>query len=216
MYKKLLLVFVSIITINAAKAQTEKGNQSLGLSFGFSTTDFKTRDFNYSTNDYDPEVKGKRNNYTIAPSYSYFIADKLDIGLAVGYSYSSQKYDTNIYSSQNQSGKSFFSSINLRKYFLYDNKIGIRTGPYLSYQRNNQSYTYNNNNQPNYNTNSNVYTGGVGLDFVYYPLKKLGLAAAMGNLNYSHQNTNGSTDGTYNSFNLSFANSLIFSVNYIW
>ncbi|MFA6087283.1 autotransporter outer membrane beta-barrel domain-containing protein [Mucilaginibacter sp.] len=216
MYKKLLLVFVSIITINAAKAQTEKGNQSVGLSFGLSTTDLKTRSINYSTNDYDPEVKGKQNNYTISPNYSYFIADKLDIGLAVGYSYSSQKYDTNMYSPQNQSGKSFFSSIRLRKYFLYDNKIGIRTGPHLSYQRLSQSYTYNINNQPNYNTNSNVYTGGVGLDFVYYPIKKLGLTAAMGNLDYQHQKSSGNTSGTYNSFNLSFANSLIFSVNYIW
>lgn len=215
MYKKLLLVFVSIIAINAAQAQTEKGNQSVGLSFGLSTADSKTRDFNYTTNDYDPQVNGKRKSYTISPNYTYFIADKLDIGLSVGYSYNSQKYNTSAFAPQDQSGKSFFSSINLRKYFLYDNKIGIRTGPYLNYQRLSQSYTYNNN-QLNYNTNSNVYTGGVGLDFIYYPLKKLGLAATMGNLNYSHQNSSGNTDGTYNSFNLSFANSLIFSVNYIF
>ena len=216
MYKKLLLVFLSIIAINAAQAQTEKDNQSLGLNFGLSTNNSNTRTLNYNTNNYDTEVKGKQKNYSISPTYSYFIADKLDVGLAVGYSYSSNKYDNSSFSPQDQSGKSFFSSINVRKYFLYDNKIGIRTGPYLSYQRLSQSYTYSSNSQLNYNTNSNVYTGGVGIDFVYYPLKKLGLAATMGNLNYSHQNTTGNTDGTYNSFNLVFANSLIFSVNYVF
>jgi hypothetical protein len=215
MYKKLILVFVSIFAINAAQAQTEKGNQSLGLNFGLSTNNLNARDFNYNTNNYDPETTGKQKNYSISPSYSYFIADKLDVGLAVGYSYSSYKIENSAISSQAQTGKSFFSSINLRKYFLYDNKIGIRTGPYLAYQRYNQSNTYSNS-QYNYNTNGNVYTGGVGIDFVYYPVKKLGLAATMGNLSYSHQNTNGTTEGTNNSFNLSFAHSLLLSVNYVF
>jgi hypothetical protein len=140
----------------------------------------------------------------------------LDVGLAVGYAYSSYKYENGVSSSQGQTNKNFFSSINLRKYFLYDNKIGIRTGPYFSYARYNQSYTYSTSSQYNSNIDGNVYTGGIGLDFVYYPIKKLGLAATMGNLSYLYQNTNGRTDGTNNSFNLSFANSLLLSVNYVF
>jgi hypothetical protein len=216
MYKNLLLVFVSIIAINAAQAQTEKGNQSLGLNFGLSTNNFNTRTLNYNTNNYDPQVTGKQKNYSISPSYSYFIADKLDVGLAIGYSYSSYKYENSTISPQDQIGKSFFTSINLRKYFLYDNKIGIRTGPYFSYQRDNQSYASTSNSQFNSNTNSDNYQGGIRLDFVYYPLKKLGLAATMGNLSYSHQNSSGNTDGSYNNFNLSFTNSLSLSVNYVF
>jgi hypothetical protein len=215
MYKKLLLVFVSIIAINAAQAQTEKGNQSLGLNFGLSTNNFNTRTLNSNTNSYDPQVTVKQKNYSISPSYSYFIADKLDVGLAVGYSYSSYKYENSAISPQDQIVKSFYSSINLRKYFLYDNKIGIRTGPYFSYQRYTQSYTVNNS-QLNSNTDGNTYTGGIGLDFVYYPVKKIGLAATMGNLSYSHQTTNGNTDGTSNNFNLGFANSLLLSINYVF
>jgi hypothetical protein len=215
MYKKLLLVFLSIIAINAAKAQTEKGNQSLGLNFGLYTNNFNTRDLNSNTNNYDIQTTGKQKNYSISPTYSYFIANKLDVGLAVGYSYSNGNYENAVISSQILTNKSFFSSINLRKYFLYDNKIGIRTGPYFAYQRYNQSNTYSNS-QYNSSTDGNTYTGGVGLDFVYYPVKKLGLAATMGNLSYSHQKTSGNTDGTYNSFNLSFANSLLLSVNYVF
>jgi hypothetical protein len=67
MYKKLLLVLLSIITIQAAKAQTEKGSQSLGLSFGVSTTNTNTRAFDYSTNSLGDNLKIKLTSYSIIP-----------------------------------------------------------------------------------------------------------------------------------------------------
>jgi hypothetical protein len=215
MYKKLFLVFVSIIAIQTAKAQTEKGTQSLGLSFGLRTTssDFKVLD--QSTNTYGPATEGKLTSYSIGPNYSYFIADKLDLGLSVGYSSTKQSYNSNQISPQEQSDNAFTSSLYLRKYFLYDNKIGIRTGPRFSYQRMNSKQEYNSS-TVNFEIHNNIYTGGVGLDFVYFPVKKLGLTAFLGGADYTHQTQTGYTEGTYNSFNLSFANSLILSVNYIF
>jgi long-subunit fatty acid transport protein len=208
MYKKLLLAFVSIIAIQTAKAQTEKGSQMLGASFGFSTSSSDTKAFNTFTNAYDQSVHGKTKSYNIAPSYSYFIADKLDLGVSVGFGGSSQK----ISDIQNQKSQGFNSSIYLRKYFLYDNKIGIRTGPYLSYESTTQEYSYN----PVIKNHNDVYGGGIGLDFIYFPVKRLGLAARLGSANYFHQKSDDNTQGTYNSFNLAFVNSLSLSVNYVF
>jgi hypothetical protein len=210
MYKKLFLAFVLIIAIHTAKAQTEKGSQMLGASFGFSTSSSDTKAFNNSTNAYDLSVHGKIKSYNIAPSYSYFIADKLDLGVSVGFGGSSQKYSGTSYADQKSHG--FNSSIYLRKYFLYDNKIGIRTGPYLSYESTYQEYSYN----PVVKNHSDIYGGGVGLDFIYFPVKKLGLAARLGSANYYHQKSDENILGTSNNFNLSFVNSLSLSVNYVF
>jgi hypothetical protein len=215
MYKKILLVFVSIIAIQTAKAQTEKGSQSLGLRFGVGTQSSNLRSFNYSTNAYDPNVHGKSTSYSIEPTYSYFIADNLDLGLSVGYSSNTQKYDTEMPSYlREQKSNSFFTSVYLRKYFLYDNKIGIRTGPRFIYQKSKSSTLYDEGQKYNYDYNS--YTGGVGLDFVYFPLKKLGLMAGLGGADYTHQTNTGESKGTSNQFSLNFANSLILSVNYMF
>jgi hypothetical protein len=214
MYKKLLLVFVSIIAIQTAKAQTEKGAQSLGLSFGVSTQSSDTKSFNYSDNTYGPITHGKATSYFIAPNYSYFIADKLDIGVSAGYNNSKQISDNNQYSPQNYSQNSFSGSVYLRKYFLYNNKIGIRTGPQFTYQRSNTKQEFSYNPTIISDTHNNVYTGGIGLDFVCFPLKQLGLTARLGGAYYSHQKSTGSTEGTYNDFSLSFANVLNLSVNY--
>ena len=39
--------------------------------------------------------------------------------------------------------------------------------------------------------NLDIYSGGIQLDFVYYPTKKIGVAAGLGNLSYTHQKTAG-------------------------
>ena len=212
MYKKLLLVAISIITIQTAKAQTEKGSQNLGATFGVSTTSSNSKDYNPSSNTYGGNVKGKTTSYSIAPSYSYFIADKLDIGIGLGYGYNHQTNEPNDNNS-NSTNKDYFGIISLRKYFLFDNKIGIRTGPYVSYDRTKSSYAYSY--LPNTGSyNRDTYGGGLGLDFVYYPAKNIGLAAGLANLSYSYQKITGNTEGTNNAFNLSLINNLSLSVYY--
>jgi long-subunit fatty acid transport protein len=213
MYKKLILIVLSVITIHAAKAQTEKGSQNLGASFGVSVTNSNTRNFNYYDNTTSANSKGKLTTYSIAPSYSYFIADKLDIGAAIGYSYSNQKYDPALSSQIQQKNISYSANIFLRKYFLFDNKIGIRTGPYLDYQKNKQRYDYTSN-VSNYNSDS--YGGGLSMDFVYYPAKNIGLAANLANLGYQHDKYTEDTLGNANSFRFNFVNAIIFSVYYVF
>jgi hypothetical protein len=214
MYKKLLLAFVSIIAIQTAKAQTEKGSQMLGANFGFSTTSSDSKELNLNDNTYGSNVHGKQTSYNFGPNYSYFIADKLDIGVSIGYG--RVKLESNGNYASLQKAHSFSSAIYLRKYFLYDNKVGIRTGPYLSYINSTQTVSYSNTTPGSYNYASDIYNGGIGLDFVYFPIKKLGLSAGMGNISYTHQNTDGDSKGTSNSFGLNFANSLNLSVNYVF
>lgn len=216
MYKKLLLAFVSIISINTVKAQTEKGSQMLGASFGFSTTSSNLKALNNDVSTYGDNIHGKQTSYNFAPEYSYFIADKLDLGVSVGYGQSKLDYSNNTSMPTYQKTHNFTSAIYLRKYFLYDNKIGIRTGPYLNYTNSKQTFLYSDATASYYNTTNDIYTGGIGLDFVYFPIKKLGLAARMGNINYSHQISDGSSKGTSNSFNLNFINSLALSLNYVF
>nr|WP_067057534.1 hypothetical protein [Mucilaginibacter sp. L294] len=216
MYKKLLLAFVSIIAIQSAKAQTEKGSQMLGASFGVSTSSSDSKYLDYNNNTYGPNVHGKTTSYSIAPNYSYFVADKLDVGVSVGYSYLKNDYDDSNFAPQHQRDNSFNAGIYLRKYFLYDNKIGIRTGPLFNYQT---SKTIQSNEvTPQYDSQrkTNSYTGGIGLDFVYFPIKRIGLTAALGGINYSHQEVKGTNPASYNNFNASFANGFIFSINYVF
>jgi hypothetical protein len=213
MYKKLLLVAVSIITIQTAKAQTEKGSQNLGLGFNVSTTSSNASYFSSYTNSYGANIKGKQTWYSIAPSYSYFIADKLDIGTSLSYGSSNTKYDPALNTTTKETSKGFNGSIFLRKYFLYDNKIGIRTGPYLSYGKTKQTSTYTDS-QNNYNSDIDSYGGGLSLDFVYYPAKNIGLAAGLANLGYAHQKSKGYNEGSSNTFNLSMVNNLSLSVFY--
>jgi hypothetical protein len=214
MYKKLLLAFVSIIAIQTVKAQTEKGSQMLGVSFGVSTTSSDNQFFDYSTNALSTKIHGKATNYSIAPTFSYFVANNLDLGVSVGYSHQKQDYDGNIYNPTNSKQDAFNAGIYLRKYFLYDGKIGIRTGPMFNYGHAKLNQEYTGNTQNNYEATSNTYSGGVGLDFVYFPVKRLGLTAVLGGLSYAHQDTKGTNPSTSNSFDASFANRFIFSINY--
>ncbi|WP_183562250.1 hypothetical protein [Mucilaginibacter sp. SP1R1] len=214
MYKKLVLVLLSVITLQAAKAQTEKGNQTLGASFGVSVTNSNNQYLNTGGPASD-NSKGKLNSYSISPSYSYFIADKLDIGASVGYSYMNQKYDPALSGQIQQQQKNYNASIFLRKYFLFDNKIGIRTGPYLGYQNAKQFYIYTGTDDRS-TYNSDGFFGGVNMDFVYFPAKNVGLSASLANLSYQHQKYAGNNLGNSNTFSLNFVNYLALSVYYVF
>ncbi|MGY4538084.1 long-subunit fatty acid transport protein [Mucilaginibacter sp. UYNi724] len=215
MYKKLLLICVSAIAIQTAKAQTQKGSQMLGASFGFSTSSSDSKQFEPNNNTYGDNQHAKTTSYNFAPSYSYFIADNLDLGISVGYGHSKQESENDPSSFGVQKSHGFSAGVYARKYVLYENKIGIRTGPYLNYYYGKQDAF--NDDYPAYNNySSKMYAGGISLDFVYFPVKKLGLAAGLGNLSYVHQTNDGSIKGTYNAFNLSFANALSLSVNYVF
>jgi hypothetical protein len=190
--KKLSIVIALILMIiKTVNAQTQKGDQSLGLSFSFSSA---SQNYNYTGP--NPISYGTITStaFTTTPGYSYFIANNLDIGAGIEFG-----DETAHQNAPNDAGgivktinKIYSPTIYLRKYFLFDNKIGIRTGPYFLYQYSNSNSISPSNSATNYNSTSHYSQAGINADFVYYPSKKIGLALNIGSLSYNHQRFNDS------------------------
>jgi hypothetical protein len=217
MKKILLLIPAFLLAFQISKAQTEKGSQTLGLDLGFSHAS--------SNNSYITpggaavsNLDSKRTSFLIGPGYSYFIADKLDIGTNLYYARGNQTDAVNLTTRQHST--EYSAKVFLRKYFMYNDKIGIRTGPYIGYNRSSYKYTYDDPANAGSNTNSKTdsYAAGVNLGLVYYPSKKVGVAATLANLNYSHyksKDTNGQQSGSGDSIDFRLiSNDIAISVFY--
>jgi hypothetical protein len=160
--------------------------------------------------------------FNAGPNYSYFIANKLDIGTSLNYGTSKQTYNelNNVANPTKQTNKNYGGTIYLRKYFMFQNKIGFRVGPYLGYNRGASSVNYPAANAIYNNNNSfNDYTAAIDLGMVYFPSKKIGLSVTIANLSYDHSNGN-NTHGGYSSqdsINFRFINDgLSLSVFYVF
>jgi hypothetical protein len=209
MNKFLIAIAALLFSYQFSNAQTEKGNQTLGVNLGFNYTKSSDNSFN-SYNSTSTFSNIKVTNFTIGPNYSYFIADKLDIGAALSYSSYTQKNNTDntdptVGSLNKQLDKNYGGTLFIRKYFMYANKIGIRTGPYIGYFRNTQQsfYTANISATNDSHQYSNNYQAGADVDLVYYPSKHLGVSLAIANLNYQHNTGNNAygSNGDHNSGN---------------
>lgn len=213
MTKFIVVMLLCGIAVQASYAQTEKGTQNLGLSLNFATATSHSTSFDpYTLSSYRSETKN--NSFGISPSYSYFVADKLDLSISAGYSYSNSDTDNGNVFPQKQTQRRIAGTIQLRKYFLFNDKIGIRTGPLFSYERGKQTAEYNSI-KSSYNTDT--YNGGLRLDFVYYPFKKVGFASTIGNMYYTYQKAdNGNTPADYKSFQVNFVDYLNLSFFYIF
>jgi hypothetical protein len=220
MKKFLILIAVLLFTYSISNAQTEKGTQTLGVNLGFTSN--TSNNLSISTFDNSTTtLNSKTTNFNIGPNYSYFIADKIDIAVTLSYNSSvlNNKDNTNSYPLK-QSNYNYGGSINIRKYFMYANKFGIRTGPYIGYANGGQKILYTGTNAPSdLNSKSNYYNAGINLDMVYYPTPKLGIAATLANLAYTHFKTDNANQGhaSGNDVNFNFINNgLLLSVFYVF
>ncbi len=218
MKKALLLIAVLLLTTLISLAQTEKGSQTLGLNLGLTYSKGSTFTTDPNTGGY---YKGATQTtvFNIGPTYSYFIADKTDIGGYFSYSLSNVSYPYYPNSLSKASAHAYAGGVFLRKYYMFGNKIGIRTGPYLDYNRV-DNHTIYQPAIPGNNINSNLtQTGDIGmlLDLVYYPVKHLGFTARIANLAFSHYATHDSfadsSSGNGVNFNL-ISSALSLSVVY--
>ena len=219
MRKLLILLTAFLFTIQISKAQTDKGDQSLGINLGASYNDqksFVNDPFNNSSSNQETKIT----SFDIGPNYSYFIADKLDVGTSLYYSYYKDKYNygDNSASPTNESGKTYKATIFIRKYLMYNDKLGMRVGPYLSYEYANQTINYNALNAANnLNSTINSYGGGINLELIYYASKYLGFSASLANVNYYHSKSNNGDqgNGSGNQVNFDYIdNGLNFSIFY--
>ena len=208
--KKLVMIAAVMLFTKLSIAQTEKGDQTVGFSIGINYNGSHQNIVDSYSNS-NVANDSRQGSFSVAPSYSLFIARGLDLGISVSYSnynltenYSPDQY----YSDLGLHQRDYAGSLFLRKYFLYDNKIGFRFGPYLSYAHEFAGTYYRpGNNTPDNTSTTEAYSGGFQLDFVYYPSKHLSFAAGLGNLSYQHDLFRGMPNtGTENNFNLAFVN----------
>ncbi|MFI5138537.1 MAG: hypothetical protein ACHQIM_11990 [Sphingobacteriales bacterium] len=224
--KKLLFFIAAFLFLyQFSNAQTEKGTQTLGLNLGYSSNNTNSVDINPYDNS-TITLSTKTAGLNIGPNYSYFIADNLAIGAALFISGSATINNTANFATTNDSYPAkdnlaqYGGEVFANKYFMFKNKIGLRTGAYIGYEAAKQLITYS----PSYsyadfNSKSNYYFGGVYLDFVYYPLKKLGMSARLASLSYEHYKANNTTRGHNEGDGLNFNyinNGLSLSVFYVF
>jgi len=212
MYKKTSFIILALLGAFTVNAQTQKGNQLLGGSIFFSTSK-NTNDY-FVNPDYQYNASNERKftGFSIGPSYSYFVANNLDLGFNAGYNTSKITYTYPSGNINNQPGEAktngYSASVYLRKYYLYNNKIGIRTGPFAQYSYSRQKEKYANPNPYNNEYDKKDFGAGLGLDLVFFPTRHLGFSTTIGTLAYSHsdreQYNNHYKD---DSFNLSLATS---------
>lgn len=214
---KFLFFITALLTLNQfANAQTSKGNQTLGVSLGFNKSNTDSRNVNpFDNSSYSSTNKSTR--LDAGPTYSYFIADNLDLGTNLFYS--SEKYENSggNYSFTSQTNRSYGANIYLRKYFMYG-KVGFRTGPSVGYNRGTLETTNLPGNEIyNYDSKSSNFNAGVNLDLLFYPTKRLGLAASVASARYNHFKSEDPSygDSSGDSFGLNLiTNGLYFSLFY--
>jgi hypothetical protein len=222
MKKSLIVLTALLLAFLSSKAQTEKGNQNLGLTTAFSI--LQSSNLNINQNDFSTSTDSyKSTTFTFGPHYSYFIADNLDIGINLSYQSSVANYnnnDPNVEGPQKLSSKQYSSDVFVQKYFMHKNRIGLRVGAYVGYGYDSQATTYDSPYQSNNNSNkSNYGWAGLNADLVYYPSKHLGLAANIFNLQFEHyiENNAPQGNGNGNDVNLSFiSDGLSLSVFYVF
>lgn len=214
MKKLMLLIAAFVFVYHASHAQTEKGTQTLGANLGFTYTKY-----NDVSSDSYSQPSYKETNFSIGPTYSYFIADKLDLGASVEYSSNVTNYIPNVNNEvANGSSRNYGGTIYLRKYFMYSDKLGLRTGIFAGYYRSTVTDNYiQSDATDDVNSKSNSYDGGVSLELVYYPTKHVGVSASLASVSYSHSKTNNDNQDNESVDNVNFDfinNGLTFSVFY--
>lgn len=190
MNKKICFVILALLGAFSVNAQTQKGNQLLGGNIYLSTIKNTNDYFSNPFYSYSASNTSRTNALGIGPTYSYFIANNLDLGATVGYSTVKTTYTFLLGNVNNQPSEiktnAYSASVFLRKYYLYNNKIGIRTGPFAQYSQAKTREKYDRPVDTNGNYTNKEFSAGLGLDVVFFPTKHLGFATRIGSLSYSH------------------------------
>src|SRR3569833_364677 len=134
MKKTLFLIAGLLLAFSFSYAQTEKGILTLGLNLGLAYQ----KDNNSVINSFDNSTtsqNSKMTSFNIGPAYSYFIADKLDLGGVLSFGTSTENFSPVGNNLSKLSANNFGGTVYLRKYFMFQDKIGLRAGPYLGYNR---------------------------------------------------------------------------------
>jgi hypothetical protein len=215
--KKLSIILLVIFVNNLSFSQIQKGTWLLGGSVNYNNSSARSENVQLIVN------KTSTNSFGITPNINYFISDKFSIGGGLGFNvfdFSNTVTDPKSSTSSQITYNSFINGttwnaflqakyINLIKKDIYWN-VNFRAGVgKTSYETNNKSFIPTG--TPIYST---VIIDGLPVSktaaltsqFLFFPIKNLGLQVDVGGLNYSHQSPDfGNTELTSTNLLLSFA-----------
>lgn len=187
----------------AANAQVSKGTVTVGGNVGFGTS--KTKD-----------ADNRSTNFSIQPQVGYFLSDKLEGYVKLGYSDESNNDGYVNVPGKNKTDQ-FGGGIGLRKYFMVSDNVAIFAGPELSYYSGSTKFEpVEGSSQKIHDTNTfnaNV-NAGVGVFFT----KNIGLVAGLGVLSFESETKKYPDNGgksTDNSFGL-LANNAPFTLGIVF
>ncbi|UKT66072.1 outer membrane beta-barrel protein [Pedobacter mucosus] len=207
--KKQLLTLAAVCAVAlASNAQTEKGQNLIGGSLGYSSSEQKA--INNEPNSTDQSI------YSISPSIGHFFSRNLAIGLSVGYFKGKSTYETIL-----ASGGSVTYAKNVTK------SHGFNAGPFLRYYvdiaekfklfgqlntsiqigKDKSEYQYSNNAASDISaTKTTLYIASINPGFAFLPAKKWAIEFSFPLLSYVNQKnnderTNFSSSSRYEAFN---------------
>lgn len=171
--KKLLLTAAALLTLGFANAQEEPATQGFAKGDVFITgavgfTNTKTGDI-------------KTNTFNVAPKAAYFVTSNIAVGLALGYSHSSQDvYEDDYPNTYKQKINTFSAGAFGRYYFTPTNKFsffGQLSASFDSYKNEVAGY------DSEYKTTG--FSGGISPGISYFVSNHFALEATLGALSYN-------------------------------
>ncbi len=194
--KKFLLILLFLVSF-AVSAQLAKGVKILGGNFSIC-----------SQNGNGSNSLITNNNFSIGPSFGYFINEKYALIGTINYSNSYYEYTGLKYTLS-----SFGIGSSLRRYFQISEKFFFALDGYLNFLRvtDKQTTTVS----VLQTTQTPYYNISVGFqpNFIFFPSPNLGFSAGLGGLSYGHYQ-NLSTASSSNFVGLNLNSTLTFGVSY--
>lgn len=195
------LIFLTAVGLSSliATAQTGKGSMMLGGNLGFGSSNYKstqtTGNVTITTNDQ------KSSSITILPTFGYFVADQLVVGLMAGIDNSKTVYKNpsgNV-SEQTYQYNNTVIGLFARKYFMPTTTFGMYGGlQFMNGPSKNTIETVYNNNNPTTTVETKGSYTTVGLEggVAFFPSNKFGMHLGVAGLGWQSSKSESENSGT--------------------
>lgn len=181
---KLFIIAILGLLTTGAFAQTNQGTKVVSGSVGFNKSSDDRKYQNGGTYDYSSVL------LEFDPSFGYFIKDKLEVGVSVGYGY--QKYDAKE-NNESESGykHEYMSNIYsfnpyIKRYFHVTEKIALSGSLAAGFRTGKSKQTTESDFTSTIESNSTGYFARLTPGISFFPTDKIGLRASFGNLGYTY------------------------------
>ncbi len=189
---KILFATAALLGLaQAGHAQTaiKAGTIQLGGNVGYSHTSQDRPSFN-NNGSASSKSTYTQNQFSIAPSIGFFVADNLAIGINGSYQVNNQA-DTQYGGSVNKTNQLQIGAF-AQYYQMVTDQFGFTGTLGAGYQRARSPYVSDD--------KANGFYAGLTPGLVFFPITKLAIGASIGGLNYSYLTTKGASYGSLDDY----------------